>query len=225
MEEGEKKPDAGTISGGSQKKIVYAVLAVAVVILAVVLIAKFGYNTDLLNPAGGQMSLVQRPAALVRPNITISEQQPGLAVTTPAFQRVITDIPRVSPCAVNQSDDCNGACVYLQTDPNNCGSCGKTCPAYAHADPVCSGGQCVFTCSAGRGDCNNQRASDGCETCIKYDINNCGVCGNHCPAGTFCYLGNCTPNPVIPRQPGLPNLDEITHEGDGDLAITEPSCD
>jgi hypothetical protein len=59
MKEGEKKPDAGAISGGPQKKIVYAVLAVAVVILAVILIAKFGYNTDLLNPAEGQMSLVQ----------------------------------------------------------------------------------------------------------------------------------------------------------------------
>ena len=72
MEEGEKKPDAGAISGSPQKKIVYAVLVVAIVILAVVLIAKFGYNTDLLNPTGGQMSLVQRPAALVRANVTIS---------------------------------------------------------------------------------------------------------------------------------------------------------
>jgi hypothetical protein len=209
--------------GFPQKKVVYAVIAIAIVILAVVLIAKFGFNTDLLNPAGGQMSLVQRTAPLVRANVTISEQQSRLEIT-PAFQRVITDIPRVSPCAVNQSDDCNGACVYLQTDPNNCGSCGNICHGYPDAGPGCSSGKCIITCSAGHGDCNHNTA-DGCETCIKYDINNCGMCGNHCPAGTFCDLGNCTPNPRIPRQPGLPNLDDIIHEGDSDLAYTQPSCD
>ena len=62
MEEREKKPDAGTTSGSPQK-IVYVVIAVAIVILAVVLVAKFGFNRDLLNPAGGQMSLVQRQPA------------------------------------------------------------------------------------------------------------------------------------------------------------------
>jgi hypothetical protein len=66
MEQGEKKPDAGTLSGSPQKMIVYAVIAVAIVILAVVLVAKLGYNTDLLNPAGGQMSLVQRQVSTVK---------------------------------------------------------------------------------------------------------------------------------------------------------------
>jgi len=212
MVEGEKKPDAGTTSGSPQKKILYAVLAVAVVILAVVLIAKFGYNTELLNPAGGQMSLVQRPAALVRPNVTISEQQPRMEIT-PAFQRVITDIPRVSPCAVNQSSDCNGACANLNTDHDNCGACGKVCPAYAHADPVCSGGQCVFTCSAGRGDCNYQKASDGCETCLRNDNNNCGRCGRRCAPGTSCFSGSCV-DPLT--------LGKLKNQGD---LVFENSCD
>jgi hypothetical protein len=214
MGDEEKKPDAQPEPqpGFPQKKILYAVLAIAVVILAVVLIAKFGYNTDLLNPAGGQMSLVQHPATLVRPDVTTSGQQPRLEIT-PAFQRVITDIPRVSPCAVNQSDDCNGACVYLQTDPNNCGSCGKACPAYAHADKVCSGGQCVFTCSAGRGDCNNQKASDGCETCLRNDNNNCGRCGVQCATGgTSCFAGSCVSQLIIYKL------------NNGDLAY-ETSCD
>jgi hypothetical protein len=47
-------------SGFPHKKIVYVIIAIAVVILAVVLIAKFGYNVDLLNPASGEMSLVGR---------------------------------------------------------------------------------------------------------------------------------------------------------------------
>jgi hypothetical protein len=221
-----KKPDAPSEpqSGFPQKKIVYAVIAVAVMIFAVVLIAKFGYNTDLLNPAGGQMSLVQRPpVTLVRLDVTTSGQQShlGVAVTTLAVQRVTAGIPRLSPCAVNQSDDCNGACVYLQTDPANCGSCGKVCPGYPHADPGCSGGKCSFICSAGHGDCN-QNTADGCETCVKYDHDNCGMCGNHCGVNAFCDYGNCT---FVPDQPGMGGLGKnLPHNSlNGDL--TEPSCD
>jgi hypothetical protein len=59
-----KKPDAppGPQYGFPQKKILYAIIAIAFVILAVVLIAKFSFNVDLLNPASGEMSLVQREA-------------------------------------------------------------------------------------------------------------------------------------------------------------------
>ena len=68
MEEGAKKPGAGTLSG-SPEKIVYAVFVIAVVILAVVLVAKFGYNTDLLNPARwADMSLVQRNLSYKEPH-------------------------------------------------------------------------------------------------------------------------------------------------------------
>jgi hypothetical protein len=176
MEEGEKKPDAGTTSGDPQKKIVYAVIAIAVVILAVVLIAKFGYNTDLLNPAGGQMSLVQRQVTLVRPNITISEQQPRLTVTTPAFQRVTTGIVRLSPCTVNQSTDCNGACVYLTTDSKNCGTCGFSCSGAlcgAHSCNTCDNGNCIYdntcegvVCSVGYSCCKGR--------CVSNEAPNCG---------------------------------------------------
>jgi hypothetical protein len=59
-----KKPDAppGPQPGFPQKKIVYAIIAIAIILLAVVLIAKFSLNVDLLNPASGEMSLVQRQA-------------------------------------------------------------------------------------------------------------------------------------------------------------------
>jgi hypothetical protein len=144
MEEGEKKPDAGIISGGSQKKIVYAVLAIAVVILAVVLVAKFGYNTDLLNPAGGQMSLVQR-------NLSYK--------VTPQFQQ--TTIPRYQLCPLGTSG-CGGRCVDLSTDNGNCGSCGRSCNStgfcnraacyYPEGDPLCAGVVCQSdtVCCAGR---------------------------------------------------------------------------
>jgi hypothetical protein len=143
MEEGEKKPDAGTMSGSPQKKIVYAVIAIAVVILAVVLIAKFGYNTDLLNPAGGQMSLVHG-------NLSYK--------VTPMVQRVITPFPRL--CKANQTG-CNGVCVCPMTDTQNCGACGLSCSGRqcgTHPCNLCSNGQCIYdptrlcegvVCSAG----------------------------------------------------------------------------
>jgi hypothetical protein len=153
MEEGEKKPDAGTISGGPQKKIVYAVSAVAVVILVVVLVAKFGYNTDLLNPAGGQMSLVHRLPTLAYPNSSI--------------RPITTGIVRVPICAINQSD-CNGACVYLMTDSGNCGTCGSSCSGGFS----CKNGNCIsdpcygVVCSAGNsccdGRCVNTTAPNNC---------------------------------------------------------------
>ena len=224
-----RNPVAGTTTGNPHLKIVYAIIGTVFVIIAVVMAVKFCFGTDLLNPAGGQMSLVQRPVStIVRPDVTISGQvnNPGITAAEPMVKRVATDIPRLSPCAVNQSDDCNGSCVFLQTDPKNCGSCGNTCHGYPNATGSgCSGGKCILTCSAGHGDCNHSSA-DGCETCIKYDINNCGTCGNHCPDGTFCYQNNCmSKRDINTGQNGLPNLDGITHQDNGDLVFTEPSCD
>jgi hypothetical protein len=40
-----------------QNKILYVIIACAIVILAIVLIAKFGFNMDLLSPASGEMSI------------------------------------------------------------------------------------------------------------------------------------------------------------------------
>jgi hypothetical protein len=154
MEEGEKKPVAGTISGAPQKKIVYAVLAVAVVILAVVLIAKFGYNTDLLNPGGGQMSLVQRmPTA-----------QPTFSI-----RPTVTGIGHVPVCLINQSD-CNGACVYLMTDARNCGACGVTCSGASS----CKNGKCVSD-----PNCLGVVCGEGASCCVGRCVSNSNPnCGN-----------------------------------------------
>jgi hypothetical protein len=182
MEEGEKKPGAGAISGSPQKQIVYAVLAIAIVILAVVLIAKFDYNTDLLNPAGSQMSLVQRqPVAM--------KQQPHLGITVATTFAEANSRPSMNQthCTTNQTA-CNGLCVDLQTDPKNCGSCGEGCPVYPHADS-CSDGKCGFTCKVDYADCNQNNA-DGCEVCIRNNHDNCGSCGHSCN-GVTCIDGVC----------------------------------
>jgi hypothetical protein len=152
----EIKPGAG----GPDKKIVYAIIAVVVVILAVVLVAKFGFGADLLNPAGGQMNLVQR-------NMSYK--------VTPEFQKVITPIPRL--CKANQIG-CNGVCVCPLADTQNCGACGLSCGGRqcgTHPCNLCSNGQCIYdpkglcegvVCSAGL-SCSQGR-------CVSNDDLTCG---------------------------------------------------
>lgn len=80
---------------------------------------------------------------------------------------------------------CDGNCSDLQTDVNNCGACGNTCPP----DEQCEGGQCTGckpACTAGQTCCN--------ETCIDTETNpsHCGGCGNVCASGESCINGRCT---------------------------------
>jgi len=69
-------------------------------------------------------------------------------------------------CPSGKSCCGSGLCVDLQTDSNNCGSCGNKCGANAH----CSGGTCH--CDEGYQDCDG----DG----------NC-----ECPPGWWCEEGEC----------------------------------
>ena len=117
-----------------------------------------------------------------------------------------------------QSDGgpCNGA--NLQTDPQNCGSCGTVC-AIPHAQAVCVAGQCgVGTCTPGyvnldtksENGCECLQSNSGVEICdgadnncnglidegfdLQNDAANCGQCGNLCSAAHAtgrCQGGQC----------------------------------
>jgi len=88
-------------------------------------------------------------------------------------------------CDLNSANGCE---VDLNTDPNNCGSCGNSCGA----NTSCSAGSCV--CNAGYANCDGNWAN-GCEANLNSDPNNCGTCGNICTAGKACINGEClTPN-------------------------------
>jgi hypothetical protein len=155
MEEEKVNPGTGQATGGPDRKIVYAVIAIAVIILAVVLVAKFGFNTDVLNPAGGQMSLVQRP---------------GLIGPTPT---VMVEMKKPRLCPIGTSG-CGGTCVDLSTDNGNCGSCGRSCNStgfcnraacyYPDWDPLCAGVVCQSdtVCCAGRCVRKNDLSSYSC---------------------------------------------------------------
>lgn len=80
---------------------------------------------------------------------------------------------------------CGASCVDTQTDPANCGACGKTCPV------ACSGGACVAQCPNGTKSCNG--------ACVntQVDAANCGACGVVCGAGKTCSAGACTCGPTV----------------------------
>gem|GEM_PF-3597639 len=92
---------------------------------------------------------------------------------------------------------CNGFCVDISRNHENCGMCGNQCMAIQ----VCDSGRCQMECSPGKTPCN------GSCTDTASDIDNCGNCGNVCRAGTnaypVCVSGSCS----IECQHGWSDLD------------------
>src|SRR5690242_10641521 len=70
--------------------------------------------------------------------------------------------------------DCNGSCVDVSGDAQNCGMCGNPCGP----DQACEAGVC--TCPTGQVECN--------DACIdpNTDNSNCGSCGNLCGIESSC---------------------------------------
>lgn len=90
----------------------------------------------------------------------------------------------IESCARNycnsDNDDSTGCEVFaLGNDPNNCGMCKNTCKL-DHASSSCSSGKCVINYCTGVFDNCNPNDSDGCETNLAGNIDNCGTCGNKC---------------------------------------------
>lgn len=97
--------------------------------------------------------------------------------------------------------ECNGRCVDLSSDDNNCGACETSCmetqPDDAGTVPPhmffgCLGGQCKdLRCKQDVmeywSDCNHDIEADGCEVDLRSDVENCGQCGNACDPGQQCF--------------------------------------
>lgn len=74
---------------------------------------------------------------------------------------------------------CNGKCIYVTSDPQNCGGCGMACPGAL----ACINGSCG--CPGGLSNC--------ADVCVDENVdgNNCGSCGAACVAGFVCSSGTC----------------------------------
>lgn len=103
---------------------------------------------------------------------------------------VMTCRPPWGNCDGNDTNGC-------ETDTNvtlaHCGACGRACNL-AHATARCNAGVCqVAACDAGFGDCNLDPL-DGCETDLRANSSNCGVCNNTCTrtnATATCAASQC----------------------------------
>lgn len=79
----------------------------------------------------------------------------------------------VTPCTI-----CAGRCVDVQTDPKNCGACGKDIG--------------TLRCVDGAADCpGEQVACSGRCVDTQTTLAHCGGCGNYCD-GSRCVAGRCT---------------------------------
>jgi hypothetical protein len=103
---------------------------------------------------------------------------------------------------------CNGTCDNLQSDPNNCGACGNVCNL-PNSYPVCIAGACsIGSCNSGFGNCDGIQ-SNGCETNLQNNPNDCGACGFVCQQGQTCSGGACTCGPGLTQcQNGCFNLSD-----------------
>ena len=108
----------------------------------------------------------------------------------------------------------NGCETDLLTSVDNCGACGDPC-IVTNGKGACEGGACtVNTCEGTWKDCNND-VSDGCESDVLQDKDNCSTCGHKCSlaianASLTCLNGECL---LVSCNPGYANCDGMDQNG------------
>jgi hypothetical protein len=122
--------------------------------------------------------------------------------------------------------NCDGnvatGCETPLNTPANCGSCATACNV-ANGSAACTAGACaVASCNAGFANCNGI-ASDGCETAVAGDPNNCGSCGYVCSQANdtpACSGGVCS----FACNPGFANCNGIASDGCETPTTTVTNC-
>jgi hypothetical protein len=95
---------------------------------------------------------------------------------------------------------CDGQCVDLMSDDNNCGSCFSTCQDDCYAGlacgEICINGNCQ--CGAGRDACGDEFPT--CTDILSNPVH-CGDCFNECAVGESCVQGICTTSGGVEETP------------------------
>jgi hypothetical protein len=86
-------------------------------------------------------------------------------------------------CKIVGKTNCNGNCVDISSDPENCGSCGNLCRP---AGLPCTDGVCGVKCPSGQKECQVGGCFD-----TQTDSQNCGDCNIICSQGQSCCKGKC----------------------------------
>ncbi len=125
--------------------------------------------------------------------------------------------PDVEPptCPIAGYDLCNNTCINVQSDPENCGSCGNPC-SYQNPNfnPFCFEGGCIIDrqqpCIDGYSECNNNNVL----YCVDFESDplNCGACNYNCEnaipnSNSYCQSGRCQINQNDPCLPGFEECD------------------
>lgn len=97
-----------------------------------------------------------------------------------------TGATSATQCTTGQTN-CNGTCVDLTSDANNCSACGIACDA----GDVCKDSLC--SPANGGAGCSTASPTRCGTTCadLNTDPNNCGACGAACGANEVCTGGVC----------------------------------
>ncbi len=109
----------------------------------------------------------------------------------------------------------------LETDQENCGSCGNVCSTAGNA--TCDHGMCSFMCCDQKGFAN---CNGNCNNCVDLgnDPDNCGFCGNVCSVknGTAaCVNGQCA---IGACNAGFADCDQKYPDGCETSLSTQANC-
>lgn len=112
----------------------------------------------------------------------------GQSTSNEPDEPVVCDAPEVA---------CGNLCTNLDSDPTNCGLCGRTC-IIANAEAGCAAGECtLLACDEGFSDCDTLLAT-GCEAPVECGG---GPCQTECGStGALVCNAACESECVIPAE-------------------------
>lgn len=111
----------------------------------------------------------------------VQEQETELVASTETDTELVGETDELGVFYVGDKNPCASD---LNSDPNNCGNCGRSCGSQG-GSPSCRAGDCEINCNPGQGNCNYE-SEDGCETDLRGNRDHCGGCNIACNEVATC---------------------------------------